>query len=189
MQNSSANFKKLEFRLVEINNNWLLYKDLFNADSNYDVFNESAPLVWLLLREALLDSVFLGISRLMDGPTSCGQKNLSLMSLFEELAKQNDMKNFGGVFSTLKQNYNQLLKPWRDKILSHNDLDTHAGLNKLPDVPIVEIDRLVSEMNNIVRQIGIELTNCDSQYEPYVANSEWTWKLLRVLRNGLALQQ
>ena len=69
--------EKFDSLLADLNGEWRLHKELFQVPEHYVLFADSAPIIWHILRDALIDSVFMSIARLLDPPASCGKDNLS----------------------------------------------------------------------------------------------------------------
>ena len=75
--------QKIENITVNLNGRWKLYKELFEPKENEEIFNQAAPLVWVYLRDGLLDQILLGIARLFDPEKMSGRRNFSLERLIK----------------------------------------------------------------------------------------------------------
>src|SRR6266446_5329228 len=71
--------------LADLNGDWRLHKELFQVPEHYVLFADSAPMIWHMLRDALTDSVFMSIARLLDPPASFGKDNLSISQIIQNI--------------------------------------------------------------------------------------------------------
>ncbi len=73
----------LDDLVVALNIDWKLHQDLCQKEENAFYLSESGRGVWNILNEALIDSVFMGIARLLDPALSSGKRNLSFAAAIE----------------------------------------------------------------------------------------------------------
>src|SRR5438093_12478171 len=76
--------------LVDLNGEWRLHKELFQDPEHYILFDKSAPMIWHMLREALIDSVFMSIARLLDPAVSSRKDNLSISRILLNMPPGNE---------------------------------------------------------------------------------------------------
>jgi hypothetical protein len=173
-------------RLVShLNLRWKLHKDLFQGAHQYELFNEAGSNVWLILRESLLDSIFMDISRLLDPKSSCGKDNISVDRLLEGAVSTKYQNVLGKNHAEAINLYKKLILPWRNRRLSHNDLVTLTGQTGLPDVAFAEIDELIGKINEVARFISLCNNNTDRDFVTRTTHKGWTARLFRVLRGGI----
>ena len=173
----------LEDFVGNLNLRWKLHKDLFQDQDHYDVFNKAGSNVWIVLRESLLDAIFMDIGRLMDPKVSSGRPNLSFEHVIHSIQRVGHAAMLDSIVADARQQYDALIKPWRNRRLGHNDLETATGSQQLPDVPFSEIDVLVSTINEIARRISLAERDIDRDFVP--SDRDWTLKLFSVLRAGI----
>lgn len=146
---------------------WHQYCALYDGSevqAKIALMNQVAPTFFTLDREAWLDRIFLGISRLMDKDLVCGKKTLSV----KHIVKQLDSKTAAQT-EPLQQRLENLfigVKSWRHQKISHNDLEVHLGLIPLPDVPLTDIQKLVDALGEIANVISLSVYDETASYTP-----------------------
>src|SRR5260370_34462315 len=171
--------------LADLNGEWRLHKELFQVPEHYILFADSSPTIWHMLRDALIDSVFMSIARLLDSPASCGKDNLSLSRILLKMPAGQERDEIQRQYDELVSLYNSALRHWRNRKLSHNDLMTMRGMSPLPDVSFNEISELIDRMNKIGRQIGHVVQDIDKSFVPHISNDDWVWRLVESLKKGI----
>jgi hypothetical protein len=172
--------------LADLNGDWRLHKELFQVPEHYVLFADSAPIIWHMLRDALTDSVFMSIARLLDPPLSVGKENLSLARLLQQMPPGAERDELRQQYDELVTLYNSALRHWRNRKLSHNDLLTTSGMAPLPDVSYKEISELIERINKLGRRIGHVVQNIDKSFVPHVTNDAWVWRLIESLKKGVS---
>ena len=181
----SADIEAFDQLVSHLNYRWKLHKDLFQGARQYEVFNEAGSNVWVVLRESLLDTIFMDISRLLDPLSSCGKDNMSIKRLLPKATKEKYERVLGTKHVEAVDIYRRLIRPWRNQRLSHNDVDTLTGQTGLPDVSFIEIEELIDKINDVARYIVLCDTDVDRGFVPSVTPKAWTQRLFRVLREGV----
>lgn len=181
----STDVEAFDQLVSHLNFRWKLHKDLFQGSHQCELFNEAGSNVWVALRESLLDAIFMDISRLLDPRSSCGKDNLSIERLLPMATKKKYERVLGTKHLEAADLYRQLIRPWRNQHLSHNDVDTITGQTGLPDVSFAEIDELIVKINDVARFIVLCDRDVDRDFVPSVAPRAWTQRLFRVLQEGV----
>ena len=120
--------------------------------------DEDAPLLYRLMQTAMMESLLMRISRLMDKEESCGRSNLSLKQL---TCKDSELCSVTqGVCKTWEAS---ALTAVRNKYLSHNDLDRslteqHTLNMPLSDSDVKAIRGLVEELRSLRRAVGQKIS-------------------------------
>jgi hypothetical protein len=171
--------------LVNLNGEWRLHQDLFQVPEHYILFADSAPMIWHMLRDALIDSIFMSIARLLDPSTSCGKDNLSVSRIVRNMPSGVERDQIQRQYDELRGLYDSALRHWRNRKLSHNDLKTIKGMSPLPTIPYTEISELINKINELGRRIGHVVQEVDKSFKPHVSNQDWVWKLTKVLKKGI----
>lgn len=108
------------------------------ARQGLTTLEQDAPLVWRLMQTALVESLLMRMSRLMDPAFSGGgetKRNLSLKQLAEACKDTaNDVKDIRSLWDRSK------LEHIRDKYLSHNDLQRSQNAPHTLNAPLDETD-------------------------------------------------
>jgi hypothetical protein len=81
--------------------------------------------------------------------------------------------------------YTELIKPWRNRRLGHNDLEALKNKKSLPDIPYDQIRDLVDLINKIARGIALTIREVDQSFVPVVGGSDWAARLFLVLEAGV----
>lgn len=185
MTHPNQNLDLLDQLVVNLNIRWKLYRDLFQSEEQIGIFSESGPGVWEVLHECTLDAIFMEISRLMDPSASCGHTNLSFEYVLQDVPRTGFTAKLDNQLAEAKELYVESIKPWRDRRLGHNDLDTLAGKKALPDVPYSQINDIMDKINKIAKCIALTVWQIDQQFVPAIPGSQWTPRLFLVLKAGV----
>lgn len=175
---------RLDDRLAELNGSWRLEKELFQVPEHYVYFADSAPMIWHILRDALVDSVFMSIARLLDPPVSCGKETLSFAQIIRAIPAGPNRDAVQGEYDGLIPIYDAALRHWRNRKISHNDLLIVNGVEKLPELSFAEISNLISKLNSLGRKIGQDIQHIDKSFVPAISNDSWVWRLIETLKRG-----
>lgn len=175
--------ERLDNLLADLNGQWRLEKELFQPPENYVYFEKSAPMIWHMLRDALVDSIFMSIARLLDPPASCGKENLSFAQVLRTIPADANRDVLQREHDALREGYDSALRHWRNRKLSHNDLQTLKGTASLPKVSVAEISDLINKINHLGRQIGL-VQNIDKSFVPAISNDSWVWRLIETLKKA-----
>lgn len=171
--------------LVDLNAEWRLHQELFQVPERYILFADSSPMIWHMLRAALIDSVFMSIARLLDPPTSCGKDNLSVSRIPLNMPSGAERDQIQQQYDELVGLYDSALRLWRNRKLSHNDLKTIKGMSPLPNIPYTEISELIDKINELGRRIGHVVQEVHKSFKPHIMNQDWVWKLIETLKKGV----
>jgi hypothetical protein len=174
----------LDDLVVALNTDWRLHRELFQADDHYPLLDESGPLVWVILQDALIDSVFMSASRLLDPALSCGKENLSFAQIISKL-RDKEENQIQKDYQRIKGLYASALRDWRNRKLSHNDLGAINGVSPLADVSLSDVATLIDGINELAVSIGHTVRNIHQSHGPLIPNPNWVWGLTRILRSGI----
>src|SRR6266487_1303563 len=130
------------------------YTRNFSKILSTTLYSIRAPIIWHMLREALIDSVFMSIARLLDPAVSLGKDNLSISRILLNMPPGKERDQTKQQYDELVSLYNSALRHWRNRKLSHNDLMTITGMSPLPEVSYKEISELIDKINQLARRIG-----------------------------------
>ena len=171
--------------LVDLNGEWRLHQELFQVPEHYVLFAASSPMIWHMLRDASIDSVFMSIARLLDPATSCGKDNLSVARILLNMTPGVERDQTQRQYDELVGLYDSALRHWRNRKLSHNDLNTIKGMSPLPTISYTEISELIDKINELGRRIGHIVQEVDKNFKPYISNQDWVWQLIETLKKGI----
>lgn len=162
---------------------WSMFDALYEQETNYPIFERTGFKFWGELKALLLDSIMLGISRLLDPAANSHQENLSLRG-FLVLTTDNATRQLREADIKAMDNlWKPGIKVWRDKIISHGDLEYVAERQILPDVPIADIKKLVEMIKNFVSQFTLEDQGFEVDFDAPVTH--WVPTVLSYLSRGI----
>jgi hypothetical protein len=134
---STEHLETMQKVVADVATEFTLYTQLFVMPDTIDLLNKTASMVFSSYQRSLLNTIYISISRILDPATSGRDKdsNLSFKFIISELELTENRE-----LSELLSNTQQLfvstgLKRYRNKVISHNDLQTinnktqHLSLN------------------------------------------------------------
>ena len=169
-------FKKL---VLNVTTDWLVFRDLFTKPENYTLFQNSGIGAWHHLKNALIESIIMGVSRLLDPPISCGKDNLSINKLKEKITFSQTTNQ---KLDELKSRFQSVFKTWRNKKLGHNDYDVAMRSSSIPGFQYSELEGLVKDLAVVAKWINLDLENGDTDFFPNLSGNEWSYALIQKLK-------
>lgn len=185
MSAPSNNLDLLFGLVANLNIRWKLFQDVFLSDEGSGTFSEAGIGIWEVARECTLDALLMDISRLMDPSATTGRTNLSLDLVAPPVPRTGFTKDLDVQISAAKKIYTDLIKPWRNRRIGHNDLDALTNKKPLPDIPYDRIREIVILISQIARNIALTVREVDQSFVPVIAGSDWSAKLFLVLKAGV----
>jgi hypothetical protein len=176
--------ERLDNLLADLNGQYRLEKELFQEAENYIYFAKSAPMIWYMLRDALVDSIFMSIARLLDPATSLRKDNPCFAQVIKSIPPGSDRDALEQEYSKIRKSYDSALRHWRNRKLSHNDLLTLKGEAKLPALSVAEVSELIDEINRLGRKMGHLIQGIDKSFVPAISNDSWVWRLIEMLKKA-----
>lgn len=134
---SSEYIETMQRVVTDLTTEFTLYNQLFVNPNAIDLLNKTAPMVFSSYQRSLLNTIYMGISRILDPAKNDRGKdsNLSFKFLIDEL-ELTDHKELSELLTNTLENFISTgLKKYRNKVMSHNDLLTinnktqHLSLN------------------------------------------------------------
>ena len=154
----------IEAALVDIDLKWCVLMHLFSSKKTLDLLNETAPSFFHLIQELLISDIVLSIARLMDRPQICGKSTLSMKGFSARIADAGTRTTYVTIINEIASQLGDL-SAWRHKKLAHNDLKKALRLERLPDLRIDNLDRIISLIADACNIVG----GADKR-PPYVRN-------------------
>ena len=140
MEQLRSDFRVLREQAIELRNIFNTFEYLFDSDADVgEVLTKSAAFFFHDLNKIMHEYLILFICRLTDPPKTGGKPNLTIPRMTDLLCKKEDIDP--DVIPTIKaldkhiEDYRNLLKDARDKIVSHNDLHTYVSGSALGGHP------------------------------------------------------
>lgn len=183
-------FKRLRDEVGTISYKWRLYKDLYGVDS-VGLLNKTSKLVFSELQSLLFENIMLSISKLYDGESVAGNKNLSLKYLVRLVKNSVDpllAREIEGSIIELEV-LDGKLRVARNKRIAHFDLDFALGrsVHKVQKVVMGDIDEFLGATYNIMNKVDGRLFANTTLYEDVILPFDsGVAELLRWLKKGVA---
>jgi hypothetical protein len=142
-------YHSLRSEVIGIDYRLRVFRKLFTAQETVDLLNREATRFFFTLRLDLLDTIVLAINRLLDPAKSL---NIYDNASLQQLVDSPDRRNQKSLIAELKRTLAQVraksarLKNWRDKWVSHRDLEVLLGQAPKPVTSLVEFDEVLAEL-------------------------------------------
>ncbi len=140
-----------EHELLTLQSQWQLFHTLFQdpeqSEENYNLYNRISGGDFNIICDALSDSIAMGIARLRDKEKTLGHKNLSL-NYFVNAKEYETSKTALKALRDKIEKEAENIEVWRNKIFSHNDLDTLCGRNRIDPLEYEDLDKLLSLLHD-----------------------------------------
>ena len=177
--------ERIDRLISHLNYRWKLHKELFQNPAPFELYKQAGVNVWHTFEDVLLDSIFLDIARLLDPEQTGKKQNLTLSRLIKHSVDSEYPEVLGTNLDQAYVLYTELIAPWRNRVLSHNDYLTLVKKKSLPVVPYDSIEAIVSSINEVGRYISLSATDIDRVFSPGVTSKAWVPRLFKVLRAGI----
>jgi hypothetical protein len=135
------------------------YHELTSEDIQH--LNRFAKRTLISMLPALLESIFIRISRLTEPSKKNGHENLTLGSLVHELNKRGEIEKATETnqrFQELRKQTHTIREDYRNKRYAHVDFGVGTGAHKLAHVPIKELQeatRKIEELMTFATESGL----------------------------------
>ncbi len=169
-------YKNIDNEVKWIHAKWKVYNQLFAVEQEQiDILNRTASLFFRIVQQTFFEDTLLGISRLTDPAETFGKKNRCLALLiirFEDLG-------LSDLCITLKdnlENINTLCVPfreWRNKKISHSDLNTALKVSSdpLPGISRKDVENTLLEIRNFMNNVNSYFDESHTLYEHFITFS------------------
>jgi hypothetical protein len=130
---------------------WQLYQDLFTSQDDVAVLSEVALATFQIVEEALGTDMTMAICRLSDSHRSCGNDNLSIVTLARQVGQ---IKGLDALVQQLR-NECEPVRQYRDKRIAHNDLNValKPKENPLPGIGRSRIESILQLAAQILNSV------------------------------------
>lgn len=145
---------------------WATYLDLFDQRKNIDLFSATAPGFFRVVEEALRMDMIMSVGRLLDPPQSVGRANLSLSRLVTELNPHCDegfLALLRAEVEAVRTHCNQF-KEWRNRRISHNDLNTALKSQPLPAIQRSYVEEALRRIENLLNRIALHFRESETRF-------------------------
>lgn len=172
---------------------WSHFKALFTeSQQTVEILNESAGSFFSHIHEIYFDYVILHVGRMLDPIQTGKHKNFTLQKLHNDLQSclgQVHYNQAAQILSTVKQQYDNSFKHWRNWTIAHTDYDTTQNPERLPEINVLMVDQLLEKLAEYMNVVygyvhHVELADSGLLVEQHGVES-----LLSTLRMGLRYEE
>ena len=175
--------KAMDLEVQRLHFKWKFYSQLFTDPERAKILNATAGLFFHSVEESMLFDILLSIMRLADPSQSFGKQNLSFENILAEIPDHSLRAKAEGILSQINEK-TKAIKIWRDKKLSHNDLQKALGSFSLPPIQKKELTDTLEHISEIMNLIHGHFSDTMVAYADCVTSSDGD-SLLFYLEYGL----
>lgn len=164
-----------------------IHKQLYFGPINKAIIMNTAPGFFSIYQQQSVDDIILTINRLTDpAETRAGKKsNLSFLYIKSILSKD----KYPCLYPKLERLITSLLKRsaklriWRDRRISHSDLQVLTKVDGLPRIQYEQLSECISNTISIMRHIDASFDLPDGPYEDFCIHGDGD-TVLQLLNDG-----
>jgi hypothetical protein len=178
--------EKLKAMDIEVRNlhfKWKFFSQLFTDPNRVKTLNATAASLFQSVEDSMLSDILLSIMRLTDPAKSLGKGNLSFENIIQEIPDGSLRKEVVNLLPLIKEKTKDI-KTWRDKKLSHNDLQKALGSFSLPPIQKKDLTGTLELIPRIMNLIHRHFSDTTVMYEMCVTSNDGD-ALLFYLEYGL----
>lgn len=168
-------FGKLSERLVELSALWDIYVEVFGTNqTRIDILNKAAPTFTATIHNNFLDSVILGICRLVDPPGDGSRQNITFRRLTDKIPADHKLVVSGDVDRLLNAAIESAkpLRVHRHKRIAHASLDEAVGVAVLPKVSRSDISNAITAGQNLMNALTLSECNGVTLFDAVSHNND-----------------
>jgi hypothetical protein len=149
--------------LAYVHAQWTLFQELFNPKSA-EVMTTVTAFGWTMIHDAVVDSIILSLTRLLDPAQSGNRDNLTIPRLItiSDPAKQVGLETKRKLATAQLED----LKTHRNKRIAHTDHRHKTKTEELPPLSHEKINNAMSAVVDLMREIRKQLSDGYTEYEP-----------------------
>jgi hypothetical protein len=175
--------KAIDLEVRNLHFKWKFFSQLFTDPNRVKILNATAASLFQSVEDSMLSDILLSVARLTDPPKSLGQENLSFENLIQEMPSGSLQTEVVNLLSQIKEK-TQDIKTWRNKKLSHNDLQKALGSFSLPPIQKKDLTDTLRLIPNIMNLIHRHFSDTMVMYEMCITSNDGD-ALLFYLEYGL----
>jgi hypothetical protein len=166
-------FKILNGEVTWLHTVWELYIQFYGtSDENYELMNEVAPQFFAILKIMLFDELAMILNRLTEKAITLGKANASLEQLIEQIDPERDSelaRSLRAKLEKIRADYGAF-RTWRDKKLSHNDLQValQRESSTLPGITRQQAEDAIREVAEFMNEYSLHILNGQQAYRPFM---------------------
>jgi hypothetical protein len=173
----------VELEVRKLHFKWIFFVQLFADPKRVQILNATACSLFQSVEESMLFDILLSITRLTDPPKSSGQENLSFANFIQEIPDGSLRTQVESLLCQVKEKTKEI-RIWRDKKLSHNDLQNTLGSFPLPPIQKKDLTDSLDHIRGIMNRIHGHFSDTTVLYEQAITSGDGD-ALLFYIRYGL----
>jgi hypothetical protein len=166
--------KKLKAIDLEVRNlhfKWKFFSQLFTDPNRVKILNATAASLFQSVEDSMLSDILLSIMRLTDPSKSSGKENLSFENLIGEIPNGSLRTKVMMLLPLIKEKTKDI-KTWRDKKLSHNDLQKALGSFSLPQIQKKDLTDTLELIPRVMNLIHGHFSDTTIMYEMCITSND-----------------
>jgi|GEM_PF-2224153 len=163
--------KAIDHEVQILHFKWKFFSQLFTDPNRVKILNATAASLFHSVEDSMLFDILLSITRLTDPPKSFKQENLSFENLIQEIPDSSLRTEVVNLLSQIKKKTKDI-RTWRDKKLSHNDLQKALGSFSLPQIQMKELTDTLEHIRGIMNAIHRHFSDTMVMYEMCVTSND-----------------
>ena len=178
-------YSRLWAECTHLHMTWGEYVVLFGtSEENVDLLNRAAPAFTKMIQDALWENVLMHLCRLVDSRSTLGKENLTILRLPELVSGSLKMEVEQAISDVLKSC--DFAKDWRNRRISHSDLDLNTGASSLPLAVAsrAKVREALKELCKVLNLVERHYTNSEVMYD-FIEPRGGSKSLLFVLKSGI----
>jgi len=188
MAETPDDFDFIHNEVCSIHETWNLVLDLFKEDRDIAVLDESGSTAWMLIGNALLDSIILSLTRLItDNDSRRYGPKMRLQRVVDEITCKS-LKAQVEVNLEELESHVASIKEHRDNRIAHWDREYAQGNKALPALTLVDFRTALEKLRALMNTVYLSRENAHFGYE-YTRRVGDGTEVLNCLQDGLRLRQ
>lgn len=163
--------KAIDHEVQTLHFKWKFFSQLFTDPARVKILNATAASLFHSVEDSMLFDILLSITRLTDPPKSFKQENLSFENLIQEMSDSPLRTEVVNLLSRINEKTKDI-RTWRDKKLSHNDLQKALGSFSLPQIQMKELTDTLGHIRGIMNAIHRHFSDTTVMYEMCVTSND-----------------
>lgn len=181
MSSAPDDFEIIHHEVCSIHETWNLVLDLFKEDHDVEVLDQTGATAWMLIYNALLDSILLGLTRRVDDDP----KTMQLQRIVSSTPVTELQQKLNSQLTRFKEKAKPLIKHRHGRV-AHSNHKVARGDAMLPPISFSDFDELLGDLRELMNTVYQTREHAYFGYE-YTRRIGGGKEVLECLRNGLRL--
>ena len=165
---------------------WNQYAELYGTKpTRIELSNQSAPLFFRIVQDALWEDTLLHIAKLTDPPKSVGKDNLTIQ-LLHGLIKENSLSASIANLCTIAIEKAAFCRDWRNRHIAHIDLQLamHEGAEPLLPASRAKVKECLTSISDVLNAVANRYLNSTIMFD-WPDDHRGVVDLLYIIDDGL----